>query len=201
MRHALAGTFVCSHLSPLPQVFAQLQRNVLLNACVDVVCLNLAVSEYPRPALLYAFPGSANQDSLRPLAPSATRSTPVTVTTVDMFSRDRDLDRLDILKIGAEENELAVLNGARESLLRVQPLIIVEISLHQPSCGYTGATIKPVLNDPGFECFRIETDGCKPYESNENEITKTWSHFNVVAVPRARAGEFFALSTGKLFKS
>lgn len=169
---------------PTPAVFAQMQRNIELNDCRNVTCVNVALSDAPGTALLYTYPGSADQNSLRPLASDSNGSVEVRVSSIDSFSKERNLDRLDVIKIDVEGNELAVLKGARESLSRFKPVLIVEVSRHQRSYGYTGAQIKALFDELSFDCFRIEGSGLRPYQPSDDEIHPGCSHFNIVAKPR-----------------
>jgi FkbM family methyltransferase len=172
---------------PTPSVFAQLQRNIELNDCRNVTCVNLALSDTPGTAQFFTYPGSADQNSLRPLSVDSNASIEVRVGTVDSFLKDQNLDRLDVLKIDVEGNELAVLKGAGASLSRFKPVLIVEISRHQRSYGYTGADIKSILNELLLDCFRISDQGLQPYEPVDSEIHAGCSHFNIVALPRESA--------------
>lgn len=172
---------------PTPSVFEQLQRNVELNGCQNVVCLNVALSDRPGKANLYTYPESADQNSLRRLNTASTASVEISVETVDCFVKRRKLARLDTIKIDVEGNELAVLRGARESLLRFRPALIVEISRHQRVYGYTGAEIKLLLAELGYNTFRIGDGDYPPYEPSNNEIHLGCSHFNILAVHQTGA--------------
>ena len=169
---------------PTPSVFAQMKRNMHLNACRSVTCVNMAVSDAPGTARLFSYPGSADQNSLRRVSAESTSSLEVHVTSIDAFSKEHNPDRLDVLKIDVEGNELSVLKGARETLSRFKPFLIIEISRHQRTYGYTGADIKALLSDLSYDCFRIGAHGLRPYEPIDNEINSKTSHFNIVALPR-----------------
>ena len=53
----------------------------------------------------------------------------VTTLTLDAFAAALPLQRVDVIKIGAQGNEHRILNGARAMLaaMAVKPLLIVEI--------------------------------------------------------------------------
>ena len=63
-------------------------------------------------------PGNAS------LGASGSQSVPV--TTVDDFVRERNITRLDFMKVDVEGMELDVFQGARESLLRFRPILYYE---------------------------------------------------------------------------
>jgi FkbM family methyltransferase len=174
---------------PTPAVFRQLRRNIELNHCSRVTCVQAALSDKPGRAKFYFYPESHDQNSLRPLAGARAVSVDVAIETVDSIAARYGLDRVDLIKVDTEGNELAVLKGARQSLLRLRPTLIIEISRHQPAYGYTGADIRTFLVDLGYGVYRIEQDRCRPYEPREDDC-KTLSHFNIVAVPENQDAPF-----------
>ena len=55
------------------------------------------------------------------------RVTKVPVTTLDIYSKQVGLKRLDLLKIDVEGAELFVLRGAREVLSNLRPAVLFEV--------------------------------------------------------------------------
>lgn len=51
-------------------------------------------------------------------------------TTIDLFCRDNNLSRLDLIKIDTDGHEFEVLQGAKESLKKYQPQIVFEVGLY-----------------------------------------------------------------------
>jgi len=49
-------------------------------------------------------------------------------TTVDDYVRDKDIDRLDFVKIDVEGHELKVVKGAEETLARLKPRVLAELN-------------------------------------------------------------------------
>ncbi|MBL8173315.1 MAG: FkbM family methyltransferase [Bryobacterales bacterium] len=166
---------------PTPQVFAQMQRNIRRNGCKNTTCIQAALSDSPGTAKLFYYPQSHDQNSLKALDPGA-RSVEVRVETVDSVIAQQRLNRLDLLKIDTEGNELAVLRGATTTLATLRPRLIVEISRHQRTYGYSGREIAQLLQSKGYTIRRIGQT-CEPYIFHEEEIGPRCSHFNIVAEP------------------
>jgi len=187
---SLVASRVCSGrievfaFEPTPRVFEQLERNIKANRCQGVTCIQAALSGAPGTAKFYFYPSSHDQNSLRPLAGGNAQSVDVAVESVDSVCSKHDVTRLDFIKIDVEGNELAVLQGARRTLAELKPLLTVEVSRHQRAYGYGGKEIRQLLNEAGYDVYRISTLPCEPYEPSAEEIDEVVTHFNILAVPR-----------------
>ena len=180
---SLGGTV--HSFEPTPDVFKQLRRNVLSNRCSNVRCNDLAISDTTGHADLFIYPGSHNQNSLRELVPSASPSIRVKVGTLDDYGPFETLQRIDVIKLDVEGNELPVLRGATHLLHRFAPLLVVEISRHQFTYGYNGSDVALHLRKAGYQLYRLDRDGNGPlgvYCPTGNEISENCTHFNIVAV-------------------
>jgi FkbM family methyltransferase len=175
---------------PTPDVFRQLCRNVKANRCAHVTCIQAALSDTPGKANFYFYPESHDQNSLRALASSDASCVEVAVETIDSISDKYLIDRIDVIKVDVEGNELSVLKGARRSLAQFRPVLIIEVSRHQRAYGYTGADIKTLLREFCYDAFRVQPGTCPPYEFSANEINSRVSHFNIVAIPSEATLQF-----------
>src|SRR3984893_18651282 len=156
---------------PTPGVFRQLCRNIQANKCAHVTCIQAALSDRSGRAKFYFYPESHDQNSLRALASSDATYAEVSVETIDSIAEQYSIDRMDLVKVDVEGNELSVLKGARRSLTRFRPVLIVEISRHQRTYGYTGAEVKNFLDEYGYNTFRVEAGTCPPYVFSDDEIS------------------------------
>jgi FkbM family methyltransferase len=125
-------------VEPLPRVASRLRRSASqLRLPVTVVCA--AAGAEPGIAILQTpwLDGGRPTDawsSLTPhCAPSArTTSQAVQVLTIDQIASD--LARLDVMKIDVEGYERPALEGARHTITRLRPVLIVEIEArHSPT--------------------------------------------------------------------
>lgn len=117
---------------PTPSTFAVLKKTILLNGAGRIIhAHNKAVSNFVGETDFFMdeHEGS-NSNSLvnrvdRKRSPHKTQ-----VTTLDAFVTAQGLSRLDLVKIDAEGSELDVLEGARLSLQRFMPKVI--LAMHPP---------------------------------------------------------------------
>ena len=98
-------------------------------------------------------------------------SVEVDVTSLDDFAAAQRLTRLDLLKIDVEGSETAVLQGARESLRRFRPAVVVEA--YDPSLrqlGTSASELLQLLRDSGYE-LRVFGPSGRPEPLIGDELT------------------------------
>lgn len=93
----------------------------------------------------------------------------VLVTTLDTFAVQRQIERLDAVKIDVEGAEHLVVEGMRESLARLRPrFVICETALDSPAAGaleragYRGRMLEPMRADGGWGNVLFEPLGKVP---------------------------------------
>jgi len=101
---------------PVARTFAELQANVA--GLSGVTCHRLALSDVAGQAVMAVAANSLTNHLVEVPAAVTTSATmeSVDVDTVDAFCRQRDIERLDILKVDAEGADLKVLKGADRML-------------------------------------------------------------------------------------
>ena len=86
----------------------------------------------------------------------------VPVLTVDDFVRERAIDRIDLMKIDVEGMELKVMQGARNTLLRLRPILYFE-TLPRYINSAAGASFQDMerflVGEYGYALYRIASDG------------------------------------------
>lgn len=114
---------------PLAENFKMLQENVQLNGHSTVITENLALMDRSgRIELRSATPGamtwvaSANIDST-----SAVESQTVEVIPFDSYAQQRNINKVDFIKMDVEGAEAAVLGGMNDILKRDKPTLLIEI--------------------------------------------------------------------------
>jgi len=101
----------------------------------------------------------------------------VPVQTLDGFCTSEGLDRIDLLKVDAEGNELAVLEGA-ESLLARGAIDAIQFEF-----GGASLDARVFLRDivgkltPGYGVFRVLIDGLVPVRDDELEEIFTYANY------------------------
>lgn len=79
------------------------------------------------------------------------RATQVSVTTVDAYVALHSIPRVDLLKVDVEGGELYVLEGARETLHRDHPAVVVEANWQNVNqYGYTPERLAAELHGYGY---------------------------------------------------
>jgi FkbM family methyltransferase len=73
-------------------------------------------------------------------AGAACEALSVALHTLDSLSAERGLDRIDLIKIDVEGHERQVLDGAKATLCRFRPTLVIET-------GHEGADDRPVIRD------------------------------------------------------
>ena len=78
----------------------------------------------------------------------------VQVIRLDDWSREHELNRIDFIKIDIEGSEYRALVGAKETLHRFKPTIVVEINI---PClardGHTASDVLGLLAAEGYKCI------------------------------------------------
>ena len=139
------------------RVFYALAGNIAINNCFNARAIHAAlgastgVLRIPVPD--YLSPGTFGSLELKPsegvefigqsISYDDSRLTPVQAITIDSLA----LPRLDLLKIDVERMELEVLEGARGTIARLRPIIIVE------QLKTDTAALAAVLDSHGYRRF------------------------------------------------
>ncbi len=161
--------------------FAMLERNIARNG--------LGGKIRPYPLAVGAVSGRAEfhfcaDDAYSSLKPDQRRPVQqtyeVTVTTVDDWVRGQALPRLDLVKIDVEGSETEVIAGARETLARYRPELMVEV--------YQGArenfSAEGLIHEIcalGYDAFVLREGKPVPFTRHDD------AHFNYHFLPRPRA--------------
>ena len=132
----LAGLCPKGHVysfEPAPESHGHLTVNVAANGLDNVTARRSAVSDTDGEISLEYdadYPGGSHVGPGGSAVPSV---------RLDTWARDEGLDRLDLVKLDVEGVELAVLDGAAETLHRFRPIVVVECNpVALPRFGGTG---------------------------------------------------------------
>jgi FkbM family methyltransferase len=136
-------TILCSRLvgpsgkvyafEPIPENLLTLRRNIALNKLTNVVVVEQALSASTGTAQMFVSPWSAfhslNVDGASKRENHGPDGGEITVETItlDEFALQQGVLAPDLVKLDVEGAELLVLEGMRETLRTVRPLLLVEI--------------------------------------------------------------------------
>ncbi len=143
---------------PLPQLASYLKEAAPANVTVD----SAALSNAPGTATLRLPRGFIELGSLEAhTSETWTTDAPVEEHDVELKTLDSlGLRDVALMKIDVEGHELAVLEGARETILRYRPTVLVEVEERHREGGVAG--IRNYLEDLGYAGFYLEGLQMKP---------------------------------------
>ena len=110
------------------------------------------------------------------------------VTTVDRFVEENKIAKLDFMKIDVEGNEKAVLKGAKNTLLKYQPLVYAELlRKHAKRFGYHPNDVISYMQTLGYDCATMQNGKLERISSINDETVQT----NFFFLHRQKHGGFF----------
>ena len=178
----LGGKCTVHAIEPFPENFARLQRHVGLNgrgACVT--CHAYALSDTTGTCGMAPHPVNSGHAhvSKRGTTP------PIAMTTLDVFSADQGLDRVDCLLIDVEGLEAAVIRGAGQTIARHHPLILIE--MFTPVLRHHASGVPEVaslLRDLGYHFYEARKERLMPVVNPSDSDVRTFAlAFHASALP------------------
>jgi FkbM family methyltransferase len=176
-------TMLCSRLvgpegrvyafEPIPENLATLRHNVVLNGLSNVTIVEQALSSSTGTAEMFVSPWSAfhslNVEGASKQANHGPEAGQIEVRTVtlDEFVEREGVRAPDLLKIDVEGAELIVLEGGRETLRSVQPLLLCE--LHD-----THAAYEQLVREIGYRLRVIDAESQDLAQAPRNVHTIAW---------------------------
>jgi FkbM family methyltransferase len=166
---------------PQPDTFDILEHNVRTNHLTNVHLNNCALAETSKEVELYvAAPDNVGQSSLRRPHNYSGIALKVPCRTLDEYVEEHRIHRVDLIKIDVEGSELSVLRGARKTISRMKPYLIVEFwDEFQREYGTSCAEMAAFLKELGYELLWITDGGLFPY-ATETLAQSTGLSFNVL---------------------
>jgi FkbM family methyltransferase len=144
-------------VEPSSREFEQLSSNVELNRLSNVRAIRAAVSDHKGEIeLLVAVPQHAGHNTTGGFAyeTALDHCERVCAITIDQLIEGEKLSRVDVIKMDIEGGELAAICGARETLARFRPLLLVEVAdrslRHQ---GASSAQLLDLITSYGYRLF------------------------------------------------
>lgn len=172
-------------IEPNPAIVEALDRTVVINNLTQVTVLSVAASDRTGSAELVLDPRSSGESRLGQPT-SGQRSMSVSTRRLDDIAAERKLDRLDLVKIDVEGHERHVLEGAKATLGRFHPALVIE-SGHER--GDDRTAIADLLETLGYDLVAVLHDqGALPaalgdYRAASRACAGTEAH-NLLLLPR-----------------
>jgi FkbM family methyltransferase len=139
-------------IEPNPAMVVAVRRHLERNLISNVRLVQAGCSETRGSLPLYIAPdGNPGRTSLSAKNADSQRSVEVDVMPLDELVAEFNPLRLDLLKIDVEGAELQVLQGAKETLRRFRPVILMEVDPHLlASFGTRPEEIFNLLSELGY---------------------------------------------------
>jgi FkbM family methyltransferase len=174
---------------PSPREFGRLAMQIEMNQLAQVTLRQAGLAEQPGMAMLHL--ADVHSSGLNTLASRFVYQDTVSggncevkLATLDDEAKSLNLARLDMLKIDVEGWETQVLMGARGTLARFRPILIIEVlQLALKDSGSSVEALEYWLHEFGYVFFRI--DNCTGERVRVNTL-KDCNQENVVAMPKER---------------
>jgi FkbM family methyltransferase len=181
---------------PADFAFAKLQRNLSLNPQLESrtharQILLAATRGGPSPDEIYASWPLESDPAVHPkhrgrlvTAENASRD------TLDDFVAREGIDRLDLMKLDVDGNELAVLQGGRAVLAKFRPILVMEMSpyVHAEQQSSFAALVE-LLRDAGYAIRDAGTWKALPLQAAELEaLIPDGASINVIAQTEKTSG-------------
>jgi FkbM family methyltransferase len=163
-------------IEPNPRVANILFDNLIVNDESSLVTiLNYAVFDSRGSERLTVpnFSGSA-AGSIRNLHPDEEVESTFEIRTVPIDDLTTNFSQLDLLKMDIEGAEFQALQGARQTLIKFQPIIIVELLRKWMTYFNSSPTMTlDYLVSLGYKCFAIDSTGLLPVDILNDQVKAT----------------------------
>jgi FkbM family methyltransferase len=140
-----------------------LKQNLQLNHLADVNIAQIALGESIGDGVLQV--NARGKDGLNTLGKASHPESKVVglenvrITTVDVFMKDHNVPRVDVMKVDIEGAELMMFHGARDLLKRVDaPLILYECGFLTKGFGYHPVEILWFLESCGYTFLLLNSE-------------------------------------------
>lgn len=148
-------------IEPSPRELERLRANLELNNAANVTVVPAALAERPgQVELQIAEDAHAGQNTFGSFVYPGVGSSGqvgVTATTIDMLVDEHGLDRVDVIKLDLEGAEERALTGARQTLRRFRPLLVLEAAeASLARQGGSAAAVNALLAEDGYRILQFD---------------------------------------------
>lgn len=144
---------------PVPQTFDTLCFNVAANELANIRLNNVGLWDSPSELRFTRSLGPMNHISNDPREDCVS----VKCVELDQYVAQANLARVDLIKCDVEGAELHVLKGAKQTLTRFRPVVLLETEDRlTKSFGYDSAEVVQFLLDIGYRYSVVSESGLRP---------------------------------------
>jgi FkbM family methyltransferase len=180
----------CYSFEPVPHIYGKLEETCRLNGIRENVTLNrIALGSEIREAEIYTYANLPHgHSSIIRLEEQIISAIRIPMVTLDSYVRDRNITKIDLVKVDVEGSELSVITGA-EQILRMAypPVWILEMNtLLADKMGYGAEHIlERITAHHSWRLYRIA--GAWDAVSEINSAGDFSNGDNILCIPGTRA--------------
>jgi FkbM family methyltransferase len=141
---------------PIESFYKRLTEVININNIQNVICEKLIVSDSCSEIDIFLGDCSARihpEDNIRW---DFSKKEKVKSTTLDNYIDSKNIDKIDFIKIDVDGHEIEVLNGAKNSLNKFSPIMMVEFSKEaQHYSGHSLEELTDTLSNLGYKFFNL----------------------------------------------
>ncbi len=140
---------------PSPKTFASFKANLDLNNFKNINFRNVAISEFSGKFVNFYESHNDWESSATHNKFKNTKIITVETTTIDQELLNKDLNSFAvIIKLDIEGNEFNAMQGGKDTILKYEPLIIIELSRYNfNNSNYNFDYFKKFLNDAKYKIY------------------------------------------------
>jgi FkbM family methyltransferase len=177
---------------PADFAFAKLKRNLALNPELEArtfprqILLAANLTEHPEPQIYASWPLESDGTVHPKHRGRLVSAEHAIVETLDNFILREGITHLDLIKMDVDGHELPVLQGARETLRRFQPALVMEMSPYiHAEFHHSFAEFVEVLKQAGYSLRNADTGKTVPLDAARLEhLIPDGASINVVALSK-----------------
>ena len=149
---------------PIENTFNFLKRNIERNRITNATIYNYGCYNREEEKIFYYFQGGSAIASIENLIDHKNAKEIIcTLKTIDSIVCELQLQSVDFIKCDAEGSELFILQGAKQTIKRFNPIILIELYEEWcQRCGYLTADVLDLLKLHGY----------KPFQAINGELTE-----------------------------
>ena len=165
---------------PLGPIYKSLTKNIELNSADSIKSFNFGLSNKKQMVSFFYDEKYCTKSSEENLGDTDAVKVECKLETMDQFTQDYAIEKIDFVKCDVEGAELFCMQGAIESIKKYKPIIFLEmLRKWAAKFDYHPNDIINLLKDLDYLCFGINSDGLiETPEVNEQTFETNYIFFH-----------------------
>lgn len=140
---------------PNPLTVRYLKQNLDINGCKNVTVYECGLSNCVEDGKLYLSETHSGDDRICDVPNTDRKSIGVSIRTLDSMRGDFDANRISFIKIDVQGLEVMVLEGAKNLLKGISPMILIEYSPLGAEAGIEQERLNSLIGSLGFTPYAL----------------------------------------------